>query len=305
MIYRSIRRELVLILCIVVISAAACAAPNPPKKLKIYVSVDMEGVVGAVTPDQLGPNGFEYQRFREFMTKETLAVVNGAKEMGATEFLVSDSHGNGENLLIEQFPKDVRIVRSWVRPLGMMAGIDSTFDAVIFIGYHASTSNPRGVLAHTFSSAHFTRVMLNGKEISEGAFNAAIAGHFGVPVVMISGDDAAVAEVRSQVGNIEGAETKKTLGFNSAITLTPEASYELIGQKVKVALGRLNDFKPYVVKTPVIFEVSFKNYRPVEMLTYLRMIQRVDSHTIRFVGKDMLEIADFVDFLDYSLDLAP
>jgi len=93
--------------------------------MKIYISVDMEGVVGVVTPDQLKPNGFEYQQFREFMTKETLAAINAAKEMGASEILVSDSHGNGENLLIEQLPNDVRIVRSWVRPLGMMAGIDS------------------------------------------------------------------------------------------------------------------------------------------------------------------------------------
>ena len=122
---------------------------------------------------------------------------------------------------------------------------------------------------------------------------------------MMSGDDAAIAEGRSQIGNIEGAETKKALGFNSAITLTLEASYELIGQRVKAALGRLGNFKPYVVKTPVTLDVSFKNYRPVEMLSYLHSIQRIDSHTIRFVGKDMIEIADFVDFLDYSPDLAP
>jgi D-amino peptidase len=267
--------------------------------------VDMEGVVGVVTPDQLEPSGFEYQRFREFMTKETLAAVNAAKEMGANDILVSDSHGNGENLLIEQFSKDVRIVRSWVRPLGMMAGLDSSFDAVFLIGYHASTSNTRGIIAHTFSSDYFTRVALNGTEMSEGSFNAAIAGYFGVPVVLMSGDDAAIAEVRSEIGDIEGAETKKSLGFNSAVTLTPEASYELIGQKVKAALGRLSAFKPYVVKSPVTLDVSFKNYRPVEMLTYLHSIQRVDSHTIRFVGKDIIEVANFVNFLHYSPGLAP
>jgi D-amino peptidase len=286
-------------------AVTAAAAQKPPKKLKVYISVDMEGVVGVVTPDQLEPGGFEYERFREFMTKETLAAVTAAKEMGATDILVSDSHGNGENLLIEQFPKDVRIVRSWVRPLGMMAGIDSTFDAVIFIGYHASASNMHGVIAHTFSSADFSRVTINGKDASEGSFNAAIAGYFGVPVVMMSGDDVAIAELRSQIGDIEAAETKKSLGFNSAITLTPEASYELIAQKVKAALGRLGDFKPYVLKNPVTIDVSFKNYRPVELLGYLPSIHRIDPHTVEFVGKDIIEVADFVNFLDYSPDLKP
>lgn len=277
-----------------------------PKKLKVYISVDMEGVVGTVTEDQLGPAGFEYARFREYMTREALAAVNAAKEAGATEILISDSHGNGENLLIDLFPKDVRIIRSWPRHLAMMAGIDNTFDAAMFIGYHASTNNMKGVRAHTFSSARLTRVALNGTEVTEGAFNAAIAGHFGVPVVMMSGDDAAIEEVRSLVGNIEGAETKKTLGFHSANTLTPEASYELIGQKVKAALKRLKDFKPYVVKTPVAFEVSFKSYRPAEALSYLKIIERVNSHTIRFIGKDMPEIVDFWEFVStYNIALEP
>lgn len=282
------------------------AQAQTPKKLKVYISVDMEGVVGTVTPDQLGPNGFEYERYRRFMTREALAAVNAAKEAGATEILVVDSHGNGENLLIEEFPKDVRIIRSWPRRLGMMAGIDSTFDAAIFIGFHASTDNPRGVRAHTFSSAHLTRVALNGQEVTEAAFGAATAGHFGVPVVMAAGDDAAMAEIRAQIGNIEAAETKQTLGFHSAKTLTPEASYEVIAQKVKAALARRADFKPFVLKTPVSLEVSFKNYLPAEVLSYLRNVERVNSHTIRFVGKDMTEVADFVDFLDtYSPDLTP
>ena len=107
-------------------------------KLKVHISVDMEGVAGAVTGDQLGPTGFEYGRFREFMTREAVAAVTAAREAGATEIVVADSHGNGENLLIEQFPADVRVVRSWPRKLSMMAGVDETVDAAMFIGYHAS-----------------------------------------------------------------------------------------------------------------------------------------------------------------------
>src|SRR5258706_4672943 len=183
-------------LCLPLLAVAASAQVG---KLKVYISVDMEGVAGVVTADQLGPSSFEYPKFREFMTRETLSAVQAAKQAGATEIVVADSHGNMENLLIDMFPPDVRLIRGAPRHLSMMAGIDRTFDAVIFIGYHASTNNLRGVRAHTFSSARLTRVALNGAVVTEGAFNAAITGHFGVPVVMISGDDAAVAEVRSLV----------------------------------------------------------------------------------------------------------
>lgn len=282
------------------------ASASASKKLKIYISVDMEGVAGVVTADQLVPGGFEYERFRHFMTNETLAAVQAAKGSGAAEIVVSDSHGNGENLLIDEFPKDVRIVRSWPRHGSMMAGLDSTFDAAFFIGYHASTTNMRGVRAHTFSSAHLTRVSLNGNAVTEGEFNAAYAGALGVPVIFASGDDAALEELKSRLGNIETAETKKNLSFHSAETLTPEASCERIGAGVKAALARLHDFKPYLIKTPVTLEISFKNYMPAQMLSYLRIVQRVDSHTIRFVGKDMAEVSDFVDVVDgYSPDLTP
>ena len=275
-------------------------------KLKVFISVDMEGVAGTVTADQLLPAGFEYNRFREFMTRETLAAIEAAKAAGATEILVADSHGNGENLLVELFPKDVRIVRSWPRHQSMMAGLDATFDAVMFVGYHASTNNMRGTRAHTFSSASLTRVALNGKEVTEGAFNAAIAGHYNVPVIFVSGNDAALAEIKSALGDVETAETKKTLGFHSANTLTPQASYELIGAKAKAAFARIKDFKPYKLTAPVTLEISFKNYMPAEVLSYLRIVERVDSHTIRFRGSDLLEVSDFVDFVDrYSLELAP
>lgn len=300
-------RILAILFLIAFCAAGLFAAESPQaKKLKVYISVDMEGVAGTVTADQLGPSGFEYARFREFMTREALAAVNAAKEAGATEILVSDSHGNGENLLIELFPPDVRIIRSWPRHLSMMAGVDESFDAVIFIGYHASTNNPVGVRAHTFSSARLTRVAVNGTIVTEGAWNAAIAGHFNVPVVMISGDDAAIAEVRSLVGNIEGAETKKNLGFHSANTLTPQASYELIAQKVKAALARLREFKPYKMQAPVTVDVGFKHYTQAELLAFLPGFEHTDAHSIRFRAKNMLEAADIMVFINsYSNSVEP
>ncbi len=297
-------------LCFVAFGAASfrstLAAPTAVSKLKVYISVDMEGIAGVVTADQLSPAGFEYERFRHFMTNEALAAVQAAKHAGATEIVVSDSHGNGESLLIELFPSDVRIVRSWPRHGGMMAGLDASFDAALFVGYHASTTNPQGVRAHTLSSGHFAKVTLNGNAVSEGEFNAAYAGALGVPVIFASGDDVAMAELKSRLGNLETVETKKALGFHSAETLTPDAAGDRIGGGVRAALGKLRDFKPWVVKAPITLEITFKNYTPAEMLSYLRIVERVDSHTVRFVGKDMAEVSDFIDFADtYSSDMTP
>ncbi len=295
------------LVAISILSALLVASPGRSQEgLKVYISADMEGVVGAVTGDQLGPTGFEYGRFREFMTNEVLAAIEAAREMGATEILVSDSHGNGENLLIERLPADIQLVRSWPRPLMMMEGIDESFDAAIFLGYHSSTTNTRGVRAHTMSSANLTAVRLNGIEMLEAGINAAIAGDFGVPVVMISGDDAVVDEARAVIGDMEGAVVKWALGFHSARTIMPEAAYDLIREKTRAALARLDDFQPYVLEGPIELEVSFKNYMPAELMSYLPIVERVDAHTIRFVGRDMIEISKFLEFTtSYAVNITP
>jgi D-amino peptidase len=122
----------------------AIAGSQAQRPVKVYISADMEGVTGVVTAEQLGPTGFEYQRFREIMTAEVLAAIAGAREAGATEFVISDSHGNGQNLLIEKLPRNLTVVRAFPRPLMMMQGIDETFDCVIFLGYHSGTTNSQG-----------------------------------------------------------------------------------------------------------------------------------------------------------------
>ena len=283
------------------LAAAAAAAP-----LKVYISADMEGVGGVVSGDQLGPSSFEYERFRGFMTNEVLAAIEGARAAGATEFLVSDSHGNGENLLIEKFPKDVQIVRSWPRPLGMMQGIDDTYGAALFVGYHSSTTNPQGVRAHTLSSANLADLRLNGVSVPEAGLNAAIAGQFGVPVAMISGDDAIVKEAQALLGPIEGAVVKWAYGFHSARTLTPEASCDRIRDAARKAVARVQGLKPWKVAAPVTVEMRFKNYRPPEVLAYLPIVERTDAHTVRYTAKDMVEAMRFLEFaLNYQPDLAP
>lgn len=284
--------------------AASVAAQG--RKMKIYISADMEGVVGVVTADQLVPQGFEYERFRGFMTQEVNAACEAAFEAGATEIVVSDSHGNGQNLLIEKLPQNITLVRAFPRPLTMMQGIDETFAGVIFLGYHAGTTNPQGVRAHTMSSARLADVRLKGVSLSEGGINAAIAGHFSVPVIMVSGDDVVVKETTALLGDVEGAVVKWASGFHSARTLMPEAAYGLVREKVKKAVGRIKDFKPYKLPTPIQLDVRFKNYRPAEVLSYLSIVERTDAHSIRFTGKDVIEVSKFLEFImTYEPGLEP
>jgi D-amino peptidase len=294
-------------LCLVVMAVGGLVTIHAQeRKLKIYISADMEGVVGVVTGEQLGPQGFEYTRFREFMTQEVNAAIEAAFEAGAAEIVISDSHGNGQNLLIEKLPKNVLLVRAWPRPLMMMQGIDETFAGVIFIGYHTGTTNPQGVRAHTISSARLADVRLNNLAMSEAGINAAIAGHFNVPVIMVSGDEAVVKETTALLGNVEGAVVKWASGFHSAKTLMPEAAYQLIRHKVKTAMGRIKEFKPYKVSTPVRLDVRFKNYRPSEVLSYLPIVERTDAHSIRFTGKDMVDVSKFLEFIvTYEPNLEP
>jgi D-amino peptidase len=288
------------------LTLAASTVGAQQRPFKVLISVDMEGVTGAVTSDQLGPTGFEYPRFREFMTAEALAAVEAAKESGATEILVVDAHGNGENLLIERFPADVRIVRSWPRPLEMMEGIDSSFAAAVFIGYHAATTNSQGVRAHTISSATFAAVKINGVPMAESGINAAIAGHFGVPVVAISGDDAAVAELQQLVPGAEGAIVKRAVSFHSANTLTPAAGQALIKERVKAGLAKRASIRPHVIRGPLRLDITFKNYTPAEIVTYLPGIERVDAHTIRFAARNITEVARFIQFLTtYNAAMTP
>ncbi len=274
---------------------------------KILISVDMEGIAGVVTGEQLGPSGFEYQRFRKFMTDETLAAIEGAIEAGAQEIIVADAHGNGQNLLIEKLPENVSLIRSWPRRFGMVGGIDNSFDGVILIGYHSSTHNMEGVRAHTFSSAKLTKVKVNDIPVSEGMWAAMVTGHFDVPVIMISGDDIATKEVNDFLGNVEVAVVKEALGFHSAKSRTPAAAIKIIKEASLKAVKNIRNYKPYKLSgSSVTLEVSFKNYQPSQILAYLSIIERVDSHSIRFVGKNMVEVADFFVFLmEYSSGIEP
>jgi D-amino peptidase len=291
------------------IVAFACSATAPVEGRdgrRLYLSADMEGIAGVVTGEQLGPQGFEYGRFRELMTEEVNAAIAAAREAGVTEFVVADSHGNGQNILVERLPRDVTLVRAFPRPLGMMQGIDDTFDGAIFIGYHAGTTNPQGVRAHTLSSATLADVRLNGVSFLEAGLNAALAGHFGVPVLAITGDEAAVQEATSLVGGLEGGVVKWAFGFHSARTLMPEAARDVVRSAVRNGLARRAQIAPFRVPAPIELEVRFKNYRPAEVLSYLPGVRRADAHAVRLTARDMPEVARLLSFVtQYQPNLEP
>lgn len=278
--------------------AAGLHAGQPARQdVSVFISADMEGITGVVQPEQLGPAGFEYARFREFMTAEVLAAIDGARSAGATRFVIADSHGNAQNLLIDRLPDDVEVVRGFPRPLSMMEGIDDGFAAAVFVGYHASEMTEGAVRGHTFSSARLLGVRLNGEAVSEGIFNAAIAGHFGVPVAFVSGDRLAVSEVRRAIPEVEVAVVKEPLGYHSARTLTPARGQALIREGVGRALARRDRLRPYVVETPIELEVDFKLTLDAERASYVPGLERAGAHTVRGTLPDMIETVRLMQVL--------
>ena len=281
---------------------SASLANAQPRPRKIFISVDMEGISGVVQPAQLGPDGFEYQRAREWMTGEVNAAIAGIRETGPAEIVICDSHGNGQSLLIDKVPEDVRIVRGFPRPLEMMQGLDETFTAAMFIGYHASEWTPGAVRGHTISSARLLGVRLNGAEVSEGIYNAALAGHFGVPVAFVSGDRLAVTQVQQVAAAAEGAIVKEPYGYHSANTVTPARGQAMIRDGAKRAMGKIGSLQPYRVTTPVALEVGFKLTLDAERAAFVPGLARADAHNVKGTFHDMVEVTRLLQVLT-SLEL--
>lgn len=274
--------------------------------MKIYISADMEGVAGIVTDAQLGPEGFDWRHACDLYTDEVLAVISELRDAGAEDITVSDSHGTGLNLRIDRMPPGVRLVQSWPRRLGMMEGIDDTFDGAILLGYHSGSHNPHGVRAHTMSSANVFELALNGKLVCEAELSAYLAGHFGVPILMVSGDDAICQEVTTTMPQCEPAIVKQAISYHSANSLAPADAIDVLRSSTRRAIDRRREIKPSVLSGPVTMDLTLKNHRPTELLAYLPNVEQLDAHRVRFVGNDILEISSFFEFaLNYSPDLKP
>src|SRR3954471_18675647 len=283
---------------------SASLAQAQPRPRKIFISVDMEGISGVVQPAQLGPDGFEYQRAREWMTGEVNAAIAAIRESGPAEIVVCDSHGNGQSVLIDKLPDDVRLVRGFPRPLEMMQGIDDTFSAAVFVGYHGSEWTAGAVRGHTISSARLLGVKLNGVEVSEGIYNAALAGEFGVPVAFVSGDRLAVTQLQQVAPAAEGAIVKEPYGYHSALTVTPARGRAMIRDGLTRAMAKLGagSLQPYRLSAPIALEVGFKLTIDAERAAFVPGLSRSDAHGVKGTFRDMTEITRLLQVLT-SLEL--
>ena len=284
-------------ICVFILLAAG-SLPAQQKKLKVLISADMEGVGGVSTWEvQADPKGREYEKFRQLMTLEVNAAIAGAVEAGATDVLVADSHGDGQNIDMELLDKRARLIRAWPRPLGMVEGIDATFGAVVFIGYHAGEGGAEAVLAHTDTGTIV--VKLNGVEVPEAGFNAAIAGDFGVPVVFLSGDQTICQKARELFGPIETADVKRAIGFYSAEMRPAEESQRMIREGVRRGVERRGEIKPYKIAHPIKLEIRFNEIVIAEVASYLPGVERPSGNSVLFTGRDMTEVNKFITVVEY------
>lgn len=269
--------------------------------MRLYISADIEGVAAVVSREHTRPGGFEYESARDWMTRSVIAVCEAAHERGVREIVVSDSHGNGQNIKPDALPDYVELVRSWPRPLGMMQGIEcGHFDGAVLLGYHGAGSNPHGVLSHTLSSEFFHEVRLNSVEASEATISAAIAGAFDVPILMVAGDDVAVAEMQASLGDVATAVLKRAYGSYSAIGPAPRVAEARLRDATREGLNKVGSLTPYKLVGPIDLQIRLRTRFVAEWLSYLEGVERIDAYTIRRVLPDALSLSRFLMFLIFA-----
>lgn len=228
--------------------------------MKILIATDMEGITGVTTWDQVTPGHAEYARFRRQMTEDINAAVRGAFDAGAEEVIVADGHWNGSNILIEELDPRAKLNTGSPSPFSMMQGIDESINGVLFVGYHARNGSPSAILDHTWSSRTVANVWLNDILTGEYGLNAAVAGQFGVPVIMASGDQTACTQMTELLGDVEMAVVKQATSRFAAECLSPEVTREIICISAERAVERLAQGdapEPFILNTPITVTVEF------------------------------------------------
>jgi D-amino peptidase len=275
-----------------ILLAAAALAPAvqaPAKPLKIFISVDMEGITGVVSWDDVTVGGLDYGLFRRLMTQEVNAAIESARGVGPVEIVVRDAHDTGRNILPDLLDPGVKLLRDWsYGPLSMMEGIDASFDAVIFIGYHARASTPDAVLKHTMTTK-LLDVRINGVPMPEAGINGLMAGMFDVPVILVTGDKAICGQARELFGDIETVAVKECIG-TAELGLSPQAAQALIKQKTAAALRRLKALKPFKPASPYALEVAFADEAGAQKASWIPGAVRKDEHTVSFRADDVMTL---------------
>ncbi|MGB9612239.1 MAG: M55 family metallopeptidase [Bryobacteraceae bacterium] len=259
--------------------------------MKILIAADMEGITGVVHADQTDSTHAEYQRFRRLMTADVNAAIRGAFAGGADEVVVSDGHGSGRNILIEELDPRARLNTGAPRPLSMVEGLAEGVQAALFIGYHARAGTPDAILSHTWSGK-VAGLRLNRRPFGETGLNAAVCGHFGVPVLMVSGDQAVCAEAVELLGPIETAIVKRAKGRMSAECLPPEASQRAIEEAARRAVARFlsgDGPQPLRLETPIALEIEWTEVQMAETASLLPGSRRTAARVVELTAADILE----------------
>ncbi|MEQ9397879.1 MAG: M55 family metallopeptidase [Longimicrobiales bacterium] len=266
--------------------AVGCGTAAAQEPLRVFISVDMEGIGGVGSPAMTSTGGKDYATARRLMTDEVNAVVAALKARGPVEIVLNDSHGDHQNVLHTDLDPSVTYIQGSIKPLGMVQGLDASFDAAVFLGYHAMAGDPDGFLAHT-GSGSVNGLWLNDHEVGEGGMNAAFAGMHGVPVILVAGDSAAAAEAGAQYA--AATVTTKTAETPSAARLVhPEEVHRRLRVGVDEALDalRAGSARPWDVGAPVRIRMRFASPTHVDVLQAIPGMSKVDGYTVAYTAED-------------------
>jgi D-amino peptidase len=265
--------------------------------MKVLISADMEGVCGVTSWVQVMPPEYgseptstvEYERARARLTREVNAAVEGALAAGAEEVIVNEAHDGMRNLVPEDLHPEVRFITGSDKVFGMMQGVqEDGIAAAFFVGYHAKAGTPAAPLAHTWTG-YVNDVRLEGRSTGEFGINAAVAGHFGVPIVLVTGDDKAVAQVKDLLGEgVVGVVVKEGYSTFSAIHLHPKRAQELIREGAERALRRLDQAKPWTLPASCRVEIDFDHQARADACLCLPGVERAGERTVAYTAEDAL-----------------
>lgn len=260
--------------------------------MRVYISVDMEGIAGVVHESQTDPNdpqfAHEYARFRRLMTAEANAAIEGALQAGAAGIVVNDSHWHMRNLLAEELHEAAQLLSGDPKPASMMEGIEGGFDAALCIGYHARAGTRNAILDHTYADK-VLEVRLNARPVGELGLNAALAGVHGVPVALVSGDAALAAEAKDVLGpDIVTVVVKEAVSRHAAKSVAPAVACRRIREETAKALKRRRS--PFVVPPPVTLEVDFALTIHADLAETCPGATRLTGRTVAYTHEDYREV---------------
>jgi D-amino peptidase len=258
--------------------------------MKVFISVDMEGVSGITDPEDVLPDGADYQRGRVFMTGDANAAILGAYDGGADEVLVNDSHWIMRNLLLERLDPRARTIKGFHKSLCMVQGLDESYDGAVFVGYHACAGTEGGVLNHTLLGKEIQNVYLNGEPTGETRLNAAFAGHFGVPVMLVAGDAAVCAEAQRFLGDVETVAVKDGIDKFSANCLHPEVAQAHIREATARAVASRDRFIPYRLSPPYRLGIEWNSTTIAATCGLIPGVQLTAPRSVEFVTQDYPEL---------------